>query len=125
MLTLDGLIGLVDHYDLRIKTESNVDSTDAIHSSQHGRLWKTVSAIDFDRTGQCLFSAGYDSKLRAYNISLDDEYPKHIVADLGANIDLLAVNKNAHHELLATGSSRVSNSIAIWNSNLKNDTGKR
>jgi WD40 repeat protein len=113
------LIELGDHHTLRKKTAMGTNSTDAMHLSQDERLWKTISAVDFDRTGRFMLSSGFDSKIRSYDLKSSTTIPTHTVADLGVNVDLLRVNKSELVPLVATGCSKASSNIAIWNVTLK------
>ncbi|RMZ25278.1 hypothetical protein D0859_10659 [Hortaea werneckii] len=94
---------LSEHHISRplIDAESgNVNGLHAMRESQDPRLFMTVASVGFSPTGDLLYSAGGDKKMRAYR--MNDDVGKTECCyeiDHGAPIDILSVG---NHGLVAT-----------------------
>ncbi|GAB1738069.1 hypothetical protein NU219Hw_g2576t1 [Hortaea werneckii] len=78
----------------------NVNGLHAMRESQDPRLFMTVASVGFSPTGDLLYSAGGDKKMRAYR--MHDDVGKTeccYEVDHAAPIDILSVN---NHGLVAT-----------------------
>jgi len=106
---------LPDHYLIRQKPYSGVNSTHSMHASQDSRLFQTVSMVDFSSNGNILFSVGYDHMLRAWDMAPDENVTLLSKYHHSAKIDLLTVKKVGCHDghVVATGSQTVDESIAV------------
>ncbi|KAF2462355.1 hypothetical protein BDY21DRAFT_331179 [Lineolata rhizophorae] len=103
---------LPHHKVPRQKMETGINSTHSMHVSQDPSLYMTVSAVEFDPHGRWMYSAGYDQRVRIWDISegLANCQCSFDLKHKGA-IDVIAVNPSTRH--LATGSQRTDNSIKV------------
>ncbi|EKG21040.1 hypothetical protein MPH_01669 [Macrophomina phaseolina MS6] len=109
------LYELADHYTKRRMPESGVNSNRSMHVTQDSRLFQTVSMVAFSSDGSLMFSAGYDKKVRIYDIT-GNRVPEGSDVTLRhrAKVDLLSVSAQ---DLIATGCQRSKqNSIKVINS---------
>ncbi|KAI7719555.1 WD40 repeat-like protein [Hortaea werneckii] len=94
---------LPEHHISRplIDAESgNVNGLHAMRVSQDPRLFMTVASVGFSPTGDLLYSAGGDKKMRVYRMHDDvDKTECCYEIDHAAPIDILSVN---NHGLIAT-----------------------
>ncbi|KAI6890674.1 hypothetical protein KC355_g21290, partial [Hortaea werneckii] len=94
---------LPEHYVSRPLIDAgsgNVNGLHAMRESQDPRLFMTVASVGFSPTGDLLYSAGGDKKMRAYR--MHDDVGKTECCyeiDHAAPIDILSVN---NHGLVAT-----------------------
>jgi len=103
---------LGEHYRKREMAEYGPNSTHAMFASQDPKIYNTVSSIGFSRSGNLLYSAGYDGHMCAWYTKIDGSRPRlGAKLNVKAPIDMIAVNP-VHDGILAAA-GRVSNSKAI------------
>lgn len=104
---------LGEHYSQRKRTEHGPNSTHAMFASQDPKIFNTVSSIGFSRSGNLLYSAGYDGHMCAwYTNNIERSRPKlGAKLNVKAPIDMIAINP-AHDGILAAA-VKVSNEKAI------------
>lgn len=103
---------LPDHVTKRKLAEAGVNSSRSMHATQDPWLFQTVSMIAFSPDGDLMYSAGYDCKVRIYDVTRNGIPEKSDVAlRHKAPVDLLSVSAQG---LLATGCQRSKkNSIKV------------
>jgi hypothetical protein len=105
---------LGEHNIRRPKTETGVNSTDAMFESQDPKLYTTVSSVAFSPGGNLMYSAGYDQHVYIWNIGEGSSQPTLGRALLHkAEVDMMAVSQT-HEGRVATAAKRNSdNSVKL------------
>ncbi|KAK3709587.1 hypothetical protein LTR37_010808 [Vermiconidia calcicola] len=96
------LVELPEHHLPRpeVQTYTNVNSLNAMRETQDPRLFMTVASVQFSPDSQTLYSAGSDSKVRAYSVGRGvDQASCLYELEHPAPLDLLSVSNTG---LLAT-----------------------
>ncbi|KAF2146103.1 uncharacterized protein K452DRAFT_294708 [Aplosporella prunicola CBS 121167] len=100
---------LPDHHTRRKKTETGVNATHSMYASQDQRLFQTVSMVDFSPDQEFMYTAGYDKKVRVWDIRNGVKDDPRVMKHKG-KVDLLAVSKTG---ILATGTQRTTKAIKL------------
>ncbi|KAH9882814.1 hypothetical protein J1614_000180 [Plenodomus biglobosus] len=110
--TSNTLHELGEHYREREMTEQGPNSTHAMFASQDPKIYNTVSSLGFSKSGNLLYSAGYDGSICVWHTDREDPQPI-----LGAKLNVKApvdmITINPMHKGVLAAAVKKANSKAV------------
>ena len=109
------IVELGEHFKKREKSEQGPNSTEAMFVSQDPNLYTTVSSIAFSKSGDLMYSAGYDQTICVWHTERSRPRPAlGLKLRVGAQVDMMAGHPTREGILATAAKTTGSKAIRVF-----------